>query len=63
MMGSVITSRSSFRWLSINSRMMSTCSAEARNPVVMQSKEKLRSFHTAMDLFMYSVVSRMVNFP
>ena len=63
MMGSVITSRSSFRWLSMNSRMMSTCSAEARKPVVMQSKEKPRSFQTEMDFFMYSVVSKIVNFP
>ena len=47
----------------MNSRMMSTCSAEARNPVVMQSKEKPRSFQTEMDFFMYSVVSKIVNFP
>ena len=51
MMGSVITRRPSFFWLAMNSRMMSTCSAEARKPVVMQSKEKPSSFHTAMDFF------------
>ena len=53
MMGSVITNRSSFLWLSMKARIMSTCSAEARKPVVMQSKEKPSSFHTAMD-FLYS---------
>ena len=30
--GSVITSRSSFLWLSMKARIMSTCSAEARKP-------------------------------
>lgn len=50
MMGSVITSRPSFFWLAIKSRMMPTWAAEARKPVVMQSKRKPSSFHTAMAL-------------
>ena len=48
MMGSVITSRPSFFWEAINSRMISTWAAEARKPVVMQSNWNPSSFHTRM---------------